>query len=397
MVVLDPVPADAAGSSLTAEGRGSVTVMDVVVGDVWLCSGQSNMEFPVNGGGTFHVLRAEEEAAQARFPLIRQFKVAHQAADRPKDSVGGGWKACDPATVNQFSAVGYFFAREIFRRVGVPVGLITCTWSGSPLEAWMSPVALAAFPGFANGHPVPGASPGKVDFWVPGCLFNGMVNPLLPCAVRGVLWYQGESNVGRAAQYAAMFPALITSWRSHLGQGDLPFFWVQLASYAAPTDPTGRAWAFLREAQSRALSLPMTGQVVTIDIGDPGDVHPKNKQEVGRRLALLAKAKAYSVPVDYSGPEFRSVAQEGSSLRVSFDHAVDGLTASAKVVQSFEVAGADRKFHRATVAIEGESIIVRSPAVAQPVAVRYAWKDNPEAELFNGAGLPAAPFRSDNW
>jgi sialate O-acetylesterase len=396
-VVLPPVGADPVGGLLAAEGRGTASVRDAVVGEVWICSGQSNMEFTLNGGGVFRVDNAEREVADAQFPLIRQFKVAHQVSDAPRDTVSGSWQPCTPASAAQFCAVGYFFARDIHRRLGVPVGIVTCTWSGSPLESWMSASALAAFPGFTNGHPEPGAPPGREDFWVPGCLFNGMVNPLLPYAVRGVLWYQGESNVGRAALYARQFPALISSWRSHLGQGDIPFLWVQLPGFAPEGRASGDAWALFREAQSRALALPATGEAVSIDIGDPANVHPRNKQEVGRRLALLAKARVYGIAVDDSGPALQSLAAEGASMRVSFAHAAEGLTLSTGNPQSFEVAGADRKFHRAEVTLAGDSVVLRSPAVPAPVAVRYAWRDAPAAELFNGAGLPAAPFRSDAW
>jgi sialate O-acetylesterase len=396
-VVLAPLAQDAAGQVLSVQGKGAVRVQDVVLGDVWICSGQSNMEFTLNSGGVFRVDNADAEVAAARYPLIRQFKVAHQTAASPQDYVPGDWRPCTPATAAEFTAVGYFFARDLYRRTGVPMGIINCTWSGSPLEAWMSKAALAAFPGFTNGHPLPGAPQGKDDFWVPSTLFNGMVNPLLPYGIRGALWYQGESNVGRAALYSVQFPALISSWRSLFGQGDFPFLWVQLPGYAAADDHSGQAWAFLREAQSKALALPMTGQAVIFDGGDIRNIHPRDKQEVGRRLALIAKAKVYGIPVDYSGPVFRAAVPEGRALRVTFAFAGEGLTASVKALQSFEIAGQDRHFHRATAEVRGDSVLVWSPAVPQPVAVRYAWADAPVAELFNGAGLPAAPFRSDSW
>jgi sialate O-acetylesterase len=398
ITVLASLTASTAGADMTVAGKTTVTVHDILVGETWLCSGEANMEFAVDDGSSaYRVENAAEEVAAARHPLIRQFKVARQAAPSPMESVRGDWSACTPATVGQFTAVGYFFARELVARLGVPVGIINCTWSRTPIESWMSPAALAAFPGFSNGHPEPGAAPGKEDPWVPSCLFNGMIHPLLPYAIRGAIWYQGESNVGRAASYAAQFPALITSWRSHFGEGDFPFLWVQLADFASPESGPGEQWARLREAQSRALSLPSSGQAVAIDIGEPGNPCPRNKQEVGRRLALIAKAMVYSIPVDYSGPAFSGATSEGAAMRVRFLFAGDGLTASGKPLQSLEVAGADRIFHAASGSIQDESIVVRSPAVRQPVAVRYAWRNAPEANLYNGAGLPAAPFRSDDW
>ena len=375
-----------------------MAVHDIVVGEVWVCSGQSNMEFEVDDAAAgYRVENDAVEVAAARFPLIRQFKVARQASDAPMDAVRGDWNACSPATVGHFTAVGYFFARDLFTRLGVPVGLINCTAASTPIESWMSPAALAAFPHFTNGHVAGRAAPGLEDPWVPSSLFNGMVQPLLPCAVRGVIWYQGESNVGRAPEYAALFPALISAWRTHFGAADLPFFWVQLPAFKPASPDPALGWAALREAQARALSVPGTGQAVAIDIGDGGIPHPRNKQEVGRRLALIAKAKVYSIPVDYSGPVFSGAVAEGAAMRVHFQFAGEGLTASGKPLQSFEVAGADRQFRPAVAVIQGESVVARSAAVPNPVAVRYAWRDDPEANLFNGAGLPAAPFRSDDW
>ena len=397
VAVLAPLAASSLGADLTVAATAAVTVHDVIVGEVWLCSGEANMEFSVDSSPAYRVENAASEVAAASQPLVRQFKVARQASAAPMESAGGDWKACTPDTVGQFSGVGYFFARELFARLGVPVGLVNATWSGTPIESWMSPAALAGFPGYSNGHQAVGATPGRMDPWVPSCLFNGMIHPLLPYALRGALWYQGESNVGRAAAYAAQFPALITSWRSHFGDADLPFLWVQLEGSAARSSGSGEPWASLREAQSRALSLPATGQAVAIDIGEGGIPDLRNKREVGRRLALIAKATVYSIPVDDSGPAFSRASQEGAALRVHFLFAGEGLTAGGKPLQSFEVAGADRVFHPASVVIQEDSVIVQSPVVRQPVAVRYAWRNAPEANLYNGAGLPAAPFRSDDW
>lgn len=351
------------------------------------------MEFEVADASRplFRASDSAAEVAAARHPLIRHFKVAPQASARPMDVIRGDWKVCSPETVGQFTAVGYFFARDLLARLDVPFGIINSTWAEAPLESWMSPVALAGLPGLSNRRLAEG------DPRAPGSAFNGMINPLLQYAIRGAIWYQGEGDAGRAAAYAARFPGLVTSWRAHFGQGDIPFFWVQLANVDSSGGGPGEPWAYLREAQSRALSLPSTGQAVAIDIGDARNAHPANKQEVGRRLALIAKAKVYAIPVDYSGPVYREMAVEGSSIRVRFSFAGDGLTASGKPLQSFEVAGADRVFHPAGAVIQGDSVVARSFAVGNPVAVRYAWRNAPEANLYNGTGLPAAPFRSDDW
>jgi sialate O-acetylesterase len=385
IAVLAPLPANATGADLTVAGRSVATVHDILVGEVWLCSGGSGMEFPLG-----HSEGASREIAAARYPRIRQFKVEHQAAAVPAESARGEWSPCSPATAGQFTAIGYFFARELLARLDVPVGIIDSSWAGTPIESWMSPAALGAFPGYSNGH---GTSPSAAggDPWVPGSLFNGMIQPLLPYAFRGVVWSQGEANVGRAADYARQFPALIAAWRAHSGEGDFPFLWTQLPGVQVPVEAMGDGWARLREAQSAALSLPGTGQAVTMDIAGTGS------PEVARRLALIAKADAYAIPVDFSGPAFSGASAEGGAIRVHFLFAGEGLTASGKPLQSFEVAGADRVFHPAVASIEGDTVVARSRAVRQPVAVRYAWRNATEANLFNGAGLPAPPFRSDSW
>ena len=445
IALLGALPATAEGSDLVAAGKTTATIHDVVVGEVWLASGQSNMEYVVDdpNGPVFHVDHAAAEVAAARYPLIRHFKVARRVAAEPAETAAGGWAPCSPATVPEFSAVGYFFARALFLRLGVPVGIVNSTWGGTPVEAWLSPLALASDPAFAvvdrrwretlaaypraqeaaqaalaawrpaaeaarrggplaytlflKAHPQPQAAHGPGDPWTPTGLFDGMINPLLPYALRGAIWYQGESNAARPGEYHALFAAMITAWRAHFGQGDFPFYWVQLADYNVPGDPTGASWAWLREAQAQTLSLPNTGQAVTIDIGDLGNIHPSNKQEVGRRLALLAKLNAYSIPGDCSGPVFVSATPEGRALRLRFKYADAGLTAGLTPLQSFEVAGADRKFYPATAAIAGSTVLVQSPAVPEPVAVRYAWRNAPTANFYNGAGLPAVPFRSDRW
>ena len=466
-VLLDALPADSAGADLMAAGKNTVTLHDIVVGEVWLCSGQSNMEFTVS-----RAQNAKDEIAAANFPLIRHIKVRNTEADTPADTVAtSGWQPASPQTAGSFTAVGYFFARDIFQKLNVPVGLVHSSWGGTPVESWMSPAALASDPRFkivierwqqnvaayaankaafdsalimwntaaaaakseaaaksqtakpkqtAEQHfapwlkknPKPRAPRGPGDSWTPTGLFNGMINPLLPYALRGALWYQGESNADHASEYHALFAAMITAWRAHFGQGDFPFYWVSLANYIVPTDPTDTTYAFLREAQTQTLVLPNTGQALAIDVGNPDDIHPTNKQDVGRRLALLAKNRVYGITGDDTGPTFVSAAREGAAhstgptgspqagsgqaLRVKFTHA-SGLIAHDKPVSSLEVAGADKKFFPATGKIEHDTLLVSAREVKEPVAVRYAWKNSPDANLYNGAGLPAVPFRSDNW
>lgn len=452
IVYLDTLALSAEPAELVVAGKNTVTVHDVLVGDVWLCSGQSNMEWPVS-----RAANAPAEIAAANFPLIRHVHIEHTVAEAPADTVKTrGWQSASAATVGTWTAVGYFFAREIHQKLGVPIGIVHSSWGGTPVESWMSPAALrtdpafavvgarwrqnlAEFPAhkaayeqqlaawtkaeavakargpaavaeFAKQQPRPRPPRGPGDAWTPTGLFNAMINPLVPYGLRGVLWYQGESNAERASEYHALFAAMITAWRGHFGQGDLPFYWVSLANYGVPTDSgeKGRSYAFLREAQTQTLSLPNTGQALAIDLGDPKNIHPTNKQEVGRRLALLAKNRVYEIVGDDTGPSFVSATREpvpavrGSApaglvgMRVRFTHA-DGLVAHDKPVQALELAGVDRVFYPAEARIERDTLLVFSAKVREPVAVRYAFTNAPDANLYNGAGLPAVPFRSDEW
>jgi sialate O-acetylesterase len=552
-------------------GRDSVVVRDVLVGDVWVASGQSNIEWPVASARD-----AQAEIAAANDSRIRHFKVPTSFAPEPAaDLVGGSWAAADPQHVGSFSAVAYFFARDLRKSVDVPIGIVNTTWGGSRIEAWMSRAALGldsarwaarwqeeerAQRRFAENlrakiGDVPATDPGLVDgkaawadpaldearwqsirvpsLWeqagydgmdgiawyrlsfdlgageaargvklglgaiddaditwvngvevgrtnnyslprlyevpatalrvgrnvlavrvedtgggggiygdatgvfldvggtrrplttgwkfrvgtasmrpdaqqinkVPTVLYNKMVHPLLGLPIKGVLWYQGESNadsVGDARRYAALFTTMITRWRREWGSGEFPFLWVQLANFMAPDSlpPATSAWAVLRDAQTAALSLPKTAQVVTIDIGDAQDIHPRNKQDVGARLALAARHVAYGQPVAHAGPTHHSHVVRGGEIVVRFDHVGDGLVTRAPdgAVGGFAIAGADRKFVWADARIEGNTVVVSSPRVASPVAVRYAWGNNPtRASLYSRGGLPAVPFRTDAW
>ncbi len=439
-VSLDKLAAESKGADLTVAGKNTLVLHDVVVGEVWLCSGQSNMEFTVS-----RARDSAKEIAAANFPLIRHIKIKNTVANDPASTVAtnGGWQSASPATVGSFTAVGYFFARDLFEKLKIPVGLVHSSWGGTPVESWMPAPSLARDPAFkvvaerwektladypekkaefdaalaewtpaeaaakATGdaehaawlktHPKPRAPRGRGDSWTPSGLFNGMIAPLVPYAIRGALWYQGESNAEHASEYRHLFGAMITSWRKQFGQGDLPFLWVNLANYKVPSDPTGQTYAFLREAQTQTLELPNTGQAIAIDVGNPDDIHPTNKQDVGHRLALLAKNRLYGAATDDSGPVFANVRLGGAALIVTFAHATGGLEARGHPIESIEVAGADKVFYPAKVSISKSVMVAVAPEVKQPIAIRYAWRNAPDANLYNGAGLPAVPFRSDNW
>jgi sialate O-acetylesterase len=433
IVYFEPLAASAEGAELVVKGKEAVVVKDVLVGEVWLAAGQSNMEWPVS-----HVNDTEKQIAAIDLPLLRHLKVERTVAGSPADTVNtSSWELASPQTVGEFTAVGYFFARELQRKLRVPVGIINSSWGGTDIEAWMSdaarqstayaamidrrwqqamsewtPERVARYPAemmawreaeerarttkTKNLLPWP-QPPAVLDSpRRPGGLFNAMIAPLQPGAIRGVLWYQGESNVGRAIEYAELFPTMIRSWRSNWGDNAMSFLFVQLPNFANG-NPGGREWARLREAQEKALDLPGTAMAVAIDLADPNELHPTNKLELGRRLALAATTRVYGIPGDYSGPVFTDATREGSTLRVRFMHAGSGLVSHHRPVQSLEIAGADKVFHVAAARIDRDMLVVSSPEVKEPVAVRYAWSNAPEANLYDGAGLPAAPFRSDDW
>jgi sialate O-acetylesterase len=556
-----------------------LTLKNVLIGEVWVCSGQSNMEMPLAGWGK--IKDYQKEISEAKYPDIRLLQVEHQTANKPLTDAGvtsGGWQECNSQSVAEFSSVAYFFAREIYRKKGIPIGLIHTSWGGTIAEAWTSASTLKTMPyfatavnriehieqeksslifnremenwqkniqgkdaGLAQGKPlwtatayddsswktmplpslwedtalpgfdgivwfrkkvaIPASWAGKdlkvnlgtiddddVTFFdglkigetkgygkirsytVPGSqvragefvlvvrvfdstggggvygdkqglflstatgesislagdwqykvglnfkdvpampalsegpnrptvLYNSMINPFIQFAIRGAIWYQGESNADRAHQYRTLFPAMIADWRKKWNIGDFPFYFVQLANYMKTAEqPAASSWAELRDAQLKTLSLPNTGMAVTIDIGESKDIHPKNKQEVGRRLALIALAKTYGEKIPYSGPSVVSQQVNGNSVSLTFKHAEGGLkTKDGSALTGFAVAGADQKFYWAEGVIKGNKVILSSAQVTNPVAVRYAWADNPVCNLYNGAGLPASPFRTDNW
>ena len=404
---LATLPASPAGGpyTLTVAGQNTIVLDDVLVGDVWLAAGQSNMQFKVkdsNPRGYQPVQDADQEIAAANYPAIRMFTVAQVAVPRPAGEVAGsGWQVCSPATVAGFSAVAYFFWREINQHYRVAVGLVVSSWGGTPAEAWVSAEGLRAFPEFAPGIAefTRRDSSRRGDQLRSTALFNGMVAPLRPVALKGIIWYQGETNVERAEQYRTLFPALILDWRAQWG-APLPFLFVQLANYqAVRPEPAESAWAQLREAQAVALALPRTGRATAIDVGEADDIPPHNKQAVGHRLAIQARRVAYGdkKPVS-SGPTYADMVVTGATVRLKFATGGSGLAAKNGLpLQGFAVAGADRLFHWAAVHLVGDEVLVESPQVPAPVAVRYDWADNPAGNLTNKEGLPAVPFRTDAW
>jgi sialate O-acetylesterase len=570
-VVLSP---EVAGGpfQLVIAGKNTITLSNVLIGEVWVCSGQSNMEWLVRNSNN-----PAEEIRNANYPAIRHFTVTKAVSTKPEsDVVGGEWKTCSPETVGDFTAVGYFFARDLYQKLNIPVGLINTSWGGTHSETWTSREAfeqsaefkdmiaampkldlealakersemmmkklnamgislpakdveqwkqnewndanwktmplphrweeqgLADFDGFVwfrktvsiaatdagkeaslelgmiddsddsyvNGilvgsikgrynekrkYKIPAgilkegkntiavrvedyggggglwgeasdmklttASNAVIDLtgsWTfniedvlnggntvgpneyPSLLFNAMLNPITNYAIEGAIWYQGESNAGRAHQYRTAFPLMIQDWRNHFKQGDFPFYFVQLASFNAAngTSEHGSTWAELREAQTATLSLPNTGMAVTTDIGEATDIHPRNKQDVGKRLAAIALKRVYSQNNVDSGPVFKSMKIDGNKINLSFTETGSGLSARDKYgyLKGFEVAGSDQKFKYAKAWIENNQVIVSCESITSPVAVRYAWADNPEdANLFNKEGFPASPFRTDTW
>jgi sialate O-acetylesterase len=389
-VILQPLRAGGP-HKLIVEGKNRIELEDVFIGEVWIGSGQSNMQWPVSRS-----MNAQEEIANANWPKIRLFTVTRRIAETPQEDCEGKWVLCSPETISDFSAVLYFFGRKLHQELEVPVGLINSSWGGTVAEAWTSREALEGDEDFRpileRGAKFDPKTPNQ-----PAVLFNGMIHPLLNFAIRGVVWYQGESNCARAEQYQKLFPTLIQDWRKRWGQGEFPFYFVQLAPFRyRNADP--RNAAELREAQRLTLRLPHTGMVVTTDIGDVNDIHPTNKQEVGRRLALWALAKTYGkADLVYSGPLYREAKIEGNKIRIFFDHVDGGLVVKGNELTYFQIAAADGEFKPAKAVIDGDTVVVWSDEVANPVAVRFGWSDDAEPNLFNAAGLPASPFRTDNF
>ncbi|MDI3253680.1 MAG: sialate O-acetylesterase [Bacillota bacterium] len=409
-------------------GEAPLTLTDILVGDVWLASGQSNMEMPLIGfPGSAVVKNSSQEIAQANLPQVRLLRIEKKSSFYPQTDISTSWTECTPQTAAQFSAVAYFFGREISQREHVPIGLIDSTWGGTPVEAWISMDTIGSNAGlmpvfsywaqFTNelsdrdlvlarekrdddaaaqaGRPKP-QHPWHPDgiSWQPSGLYNGMIAPLVPYTIKGVLWYQGETNSNpvRAPYYARFFRALIADWRMHWKEGNFPFLFVQISNFYSPNED----WGIVRDAQRRTLNVANTAMAVTLDIGDRNNVHPADKQDVGARLALAARALVYGEPqLEYSGPLFRTATVEGRAMRVWFDHAGGGLMIHGTELKGFEIAGEDGKFVPAKARIEGQTVVVEATDVSRPQAVRYGWASFTDANLFNQAGLPASTFTSE--
>ena len=391
--------------TLTIAGSRTVTLTNLLLGEVWLCSGQSNMEWSM---GHHKVRDAAAEIAAADHPRLRLLQVPKVSAKEPAATANAAWRVCSPATVGDFSAVGYLFGRDLLRELDVPIGLLQAAWGGTEIEAWIPREGLAGEPSLA-AHLDPDAAaacdaakkaagsnePGHR----PGFLYNGMVAPLAPYALRGAIWYQGESNTRRSIQYRKAFPLMISEWRRVWDRGDFPFYFVQIAPFSgyASWKPAASS-AELREAQLLTYRRTrQTGMVVVSDITDDvRDIHPLNKQDVGARLARWALAEDYGRRVVPSGPLYRDAKVEGSRMRVRFDFG-EGLTARGGPLREFEIAGADRVFVPAQAEVDGRTVVVWADGVTQPHAVRLGWSEAPQPNLFNAAGLPASPFRTDDW
>ncbi len=442
IVKLDPMSASDQPATLTIEGSSKQDLTNVLVGEVWLCSGQSNMGFTVE-----RTYDADLEIATAKFPKIRLISVPNVGTQQLQDDFKGQWEECSPTSVGQFTAVGFFFGRMLHRVLGVPVGLIDNAWGGSACEAWVHRPVLEKDPRFTSiietwkktedsfseadfqkqiethkakvaawqearktaikdgalppaGPPRPPQNPmtGQAR---PGNLFAGCLNPIIGYGIKGAIWYQGESNSSRAKEYRDLFPLMISHWREQWKQGDFPFYWVQLADYLAEQDaPVESAWAELREAQTLTqTAVPNGGQAVIIDLGEGKDIHPRNKQDVAERLVRWALAKDYYKPVPYHSPELKNASFDAGKATVTLDTFGSSLmTFDVAEARGFALCGADKVWHKATGKIKGEAELeVSSPEVPQPIAVRYAWADNPVANLYAANGLPVTPFRSDDF
>jgi sialate O-acetylesterase len=423
--------------TMVVKGKNRLEVKDILAGEVWLCSGQSNMEWPVSA-----VANGDLDISGANRPRIRIVTVTGPGSQTPVEDFDGDWKVCSPETIADFSAVGYFFGRELQDQLDVPIGLIDNAWGGSACDAWIRRDRMEGNPLYATqlanwdkiakendeakmkadyekalaewkakaasakaaGQPEP---PGKPELkhplfaqHRPANLYHGRLEPVIGYGIRGAIWYQGESNAGRAYQYREMFPLMIKSWREDWKQGDFPFYWVQLADFMAEKlEPADSAWAELREAQTMTLDkLPNTGEAVIIDIGEASDIHPRNKLEVARRLARLALARDYGKGFAAKSPRYESMEKKGDMIVVKFKDAGRLRTKDAARVQGFTIAGADRRWVPAEARVlSGNTVGVRSYEVPDPVAVRYAWGDNPVCNLYSSALLPVTPFRTDDW
>jgi len=444
------LPAKPAGENLvlSVEGTNRLTLKNIIIGDIWICSGQSNMEMPLKG-----CLGADKDTKTANLPKIRRIKFTRTSSGWPEADAPAArpWEVCSPETASNFTAVGFYFARDIQEQTGVPIGIIDTNWGGTRIEPWVAPEGLEAVPELAaastkrqkamdhyrqqlpselarmdqwlaktklelsNGSSVtqpPTIPSPSTDGW--SNLYYAMIHPIVKLPIKGALWYQGESNGREGLSYLHKMHALIGGWRQQWNQGDFPFYFTQLASYEnVNEDSAGAGWAYIREAQAKALSIPNTGMAVIIDtvpLAETSDIHPRNKFDVGTRLARWALAHDYGKSIEVSGPKFKGLSIVSDKIHLTFDHVGAGLMVGKKQgrqpttesdvepLKQFAIAGSDQKWLPADAVIQGNKVIVSSPAVKEPVAARYAFRMNPAgANLYNREGLPAAPFRTDDW
>lgn len=413
---------------ITLNASNTIVLKNVLIGEVWLCSGQSNMFFPVGREDKTWktgVKNYEEEVKNASFPNIRLFTVAVNASQTPLDDVTGSWKVCTPESIQNFSAVAYFFGRDLYQKLNVPIGLISTSWGGTKAESWTAQSVLEQDVAFlpilqedakneklyqekletyylnltneriaaaANAEKGQLKKPKKEANKTSYVLYNAMVHPLVNYTIKGAIWYQGESNSGKAYLYRSLFPAMVKSWREEWKQGDFPFYYVQITPHKGQTPE-------IREAQLMSLkTIPNSAMAVTTDVGDANNIHPIDKQTVGYRLALIARAKTYGEnKLVYSGPIFKEMKIKKQKAQLFFDYAESGLKKNGESLKEFEIAGEDQVFYLADAKIEGKTVVVSSSKVKNPIAVRFAWKAIPEPNLFNNENLPASPFRTDDW
>ncbi|MBF4507837.1 9-O-acetylesterase [Flavobacterium sp. JLP] len=413
---------------VSIEASNKIILKNILIGEVWICSGQSNMYFPVgkeDGTWKTGVKNYEQEIQNANFPSIRLFTVLTKASQKPLDDVTGSWKQCSPSSIKTFSAVAYFFGRDLYQNLKVPIGLISSSWGGTKAEAWTSQTVLEENPDFlpileqdakneklfqekleiyyadlqkeriANNNDISKSQlkrPKKEENKTSYVLYNAMLHPLINYTMKGVIWYQGESNAESAFLYRTLFPAMIKNWRSDWNQGDFPFYFVQIAPHKGQNPD-------IREAQLMASkSVSNTGMAVTTDVGNATNIHPIDKQTVGYRLALIARSKTYNESnLAYSGPLYNHMKIKKGKIQLFFDDVENGFKKSNEDLKEFEISGNDQIFYPAQAKIDGKTIVVSSSKVKNPAAVRFAWKAVPEPNLFNAENLPASPFRTDDW
>lgn len=380
------VPTPAAGGPYQLTLNDSIVIHDVLIGEVWICSGQSNMEW----SALYGIDQAKKAIRQANNNQIRLFTVPQVAATEPQSACEGTWSRCSSETMASFSAVAYFFGKTLEENLNVPIGLIHSSWGGTPAENWTPRAIIDGDAEFSNWVNTFEEDPYRPIN--PSVLYNGMIHPLIPFEIAGVIWYQGEANTENPFVYRRLFPAMIESWRS-AWEKDFPFYYVQIAPFKYEKPLVG---ALVQEAQLMAMSTKNVGMVVTNDIGEINDIHPQNKLDVGKRLAYWALNKTYGKDLEYAGPLYQSMEQEGDQLRIHFDYS-DGLHLIPTEANYFLIAGADEVFYPAHVVIEANTLIAKHPMVTNPVSLRYAFSNTASGNLFNATGLPASPFRTDDW